>query len=101
MSIGQDDAFHGRTIILGFYGSGDERAVQNYNSIRSHAIQSFHLKDDHKDTSNPLVKRYAGLRLKNEELIIAEADPSSVSRLGKDTEIGGRASRVPRARWPG
>jgi cyclic beta-1,2-glucan synthetase len=89
VGIRRDDAYNGRTTILAFYGSGDEQAGQAYESIRSSALRSFHLKADSGDVSNALAKRFAGLRLSNEELIVAESGASAVSGIVKTLRTAG------------
>lgn len=89
MGFWENDLSDRRPIILAFYGAGDERAAQAYESIRDSASRSYHFKPGSGVASNELADRFGALRLNKEELIVAEADPSIVSTIVKTLRSAG------------
>jgi cyclic beta-1,2-glucan synthetase len=68
-----------RRVVLGFYASEEEYAQQAWRAVRPVATHAhYHRSDGTSDSSTPLSEKYASLRLKDEELVVAEVASAKV-----------------------
>ncbi len=68
-----------KRVVLGFYAGEDEHAERAWRSIRSLARRTDHYRSNGKlDSAKPISPKYSGLRLNNEDLVVAEVDAAKV-----------------------
>src|SRR5579863_832086 len=68
-----------RRVVLGFYASEEEYAQQAWRAVRPVATHAHYYRSDGtSESSTQLSEKYASLRLKDEELVVAEVDSAKV-----------------------